>query len=123
MSDARRESEFARPVGADLSGLRAEADGLAGPLAGRLGLTVPHEWWPSAHLLKSFEAAGFSHAQLDAPPVSVLRDSRLCTKHAVALREALQTTGLSSLLHAPAALRLGNSAGDRAMDGLLDYAA
>jgi sugar phosphate isomerase/epimerase len=93
------------------------------PLAERLGLTVPHEWWPSAHLLKSFEAAGFSFAQVDAPPASVLRDPRLGTKHAVALREALQTTGLTPLLHAPAGLRLGNTEGDRVMDGLIDYAA
>ncbi|HYU61426.1 MAG TPA: hypothetical protein VEK39_11760 [Solirubrobacterales bacterium] len=25
----------------------------------RLGLSVPNEWWPSAPLLKSFEAGGF----------------------------------------------------------------
>ena len=41
-------------------------------LAGRFGVTVPHEWWPSVHLLKSFEAAGFSHVQVDAPPLGVL---------------------------------------------------
>jgi sugar phosphate isomerase/epimerase len=95
----------------------------SGPLAGRLGLTVPHEWWPSAHLLKSFEAAGFAYAQIDAPPASVLRDARLCTKHAVALHSALSTTGLAAVLHAPAGLRVGTADGDRAMDGLIDYAA
>jgi sugar phosphate isomerase/epimerase len=94
-----------------------------GPLAGRLGLTVPHEWWPSAHLLKSFEAAGFAYTQVDSPPVSVLNDSRLCTKHAIALRSALTTTGLTPLIHAPAGLRVGDAGGDRAMDGLIDYAA
>jgi sugar phosphate isomerase/epimerase len=93
------------------------------PLAGRLGLTVPHEWWPSAHLLKSFEAAGFSYAQIDAPPASVLRDSRLCTKHAVAVHAALTTTGLAPVIHAPAGMRLGTAGDDRAMDGLIDYAA
>ena len=93
------------------------------PLAGRLGLTVPHEWWPSAHLLKSFEAAGFSYAQVDAPPMSVLRDPRLCTRHAIALHEALATTGLAPLVHAPPGLRLGTAEGDRAMGGLVDYAA
>jgi sugar phosphate isomerase/epimerase len=108
--------------GYEAAGTAAEAAAV-GPLAGRLGLTVPHEWWPSAHLLKSFEAAGFSYAQIDAPPASVLRDARLCTKHAVALREALVTTGLSPLLHAPAGLRLGVADGDRSMDGLIDYAA
>jgi sugar phosphate isomerase/epimerase len=94
-----------------------------GPLAGRLGLTVPHEWWPSAHLLKSFEAAGFTYAQIDSPPTSVLRDARLLTKHAVALHDALATTDLSPLLHAPAGMRLGDAESDRAMDGLIDYAA
>ena len=67
---------------------------------------MPHEWWPSAHLLKSFEAAGFSYAQVDAPPTSVLRDPRL-HKHAIALHEALATTGLAPLVHAPPACGLG----------------
>jgi sugar phosphate isomerase/epimerase len=108
--------------GFEAAGTAAEVTA-AEPLTGRLGLTVPHEWWPSAHLLKSFEAAGFSYAQIDAPPASVLRDPRTCTQHAVALREALQTTGVAPLLHAPAGLRLGTAEGDRAMDGLIDYAA
>jgi len=98
-----------------------EAGGVFAALSGRLGLTVPHEWWPSAHLLKSFEAAGFSHVQVDAPPASVLEDTRLFTRHAAALREALAVTGLSLVLHAPSGLRLGTAAGDRAMDGLIDY--
>lgn len=92
-------------------------------LAGRLGLTVPHEWWPSAHLLKSLEAAGFAHVQIDAPPVGVLVSPRLCTRHAIAVRAALETTGLRPMLHAPGGLRVGNAAGDRAIDGLIDYAA
>lgn len=91
-------------------------------LAGRFGLTVPHEWWPSVHLLKSFEAAGFSHVQVDAPPAGVLSETRLLTRHAGALREALATTGLALVLHAPAGLRLGTQGGDKAMDGLVDYA-
>ena len=98
------------------------ADGVFAALSGRLGLTVPHEWWPSAHLVKSFEAAGFSHVQVDAPPASVLGDPRLVTKHAGALRSSLATTGLSLIVHAPGGLRLGTAAGDRAMDGLIDYA-
>jgi len=93
------------------------------PLLGRLGLTVPHEWWPSAHLLKSFEAAGFAYVQIDAPPPRVLRDPRLATKHAVALRQALATTELCSVLHSPPGLQLGTANGDKAMDGLLGYAA
>ncbi len=106
-----------------ISGLEAAGATASEPLAGRLGLTVPHEWWPSAHLLKSFEAAGFSYAQVDAPPDSVLSDTRLCTQHAIALGQALATTGLGAILHAPAGLRIGTPHGDRAMDGLIDYAA
>ncbi len=90
-------------------------------LDGRFGVTVPHEWWPSVHLLKSFEAAGFSHVQVDAPPASVLSDARLTTRHAGALRDSLATTGLSLIVHAPPRLRLGTADGDRAMDGLIDY--
>jgi len=124
VSDARRESEFAPPVGAGLFAAQPEAPARhRDPLAGRLGLTVPHEWWPSAHLLKSFEAAGFAHAQVDAPPASVLRDPRLCTKHAIALHAALATTDLALIVHAPAGLRVGSPDGDRAMDGLIGYAA
>ena len=55
---------------------RGPADaGLATPTARpRLGLSVPHEWWPSAPLLKSYEAAGFAWVQLHSPPLSVLAD-------------------------------------------------
>ncbi len=91
-------------------------------LSGRFGVTVPHEWWPSVHLLKSFEAAGFSHVQVDAPPLGVLSETRLLTRHAGALRDALTTTGLALVLHAPAGLHMGTAAGDKAMDGLIDYA-
>lgn len=90
-------------------------------ILGRFGLTVPREWWPSAHLLKSYEAAGFSHVQVDAPPMSVLSDRRLVAAHAQALREALETTALSLVLHAPPGLRLGAPASERAMHGLIDY--
>lgn len=93
------------------------------PLAGRLGLTVPHEWWPSAHFLKSFEAAGFTYAQVDAPPANVLREPRLLMRHAVAMGSTLSTTDLRPILHAPAGLRLGRMGDDRAMDGLIGYAA
>ena len=44
-------------------------------------------------------------------------------RHAIALHEALATTGLAPILHSPAGLRVGNADGDRAMDGLIDYAA
>jgi sugar phosphate isomerase/epimerase len=93
------------------------------PLAGRLGLSVPYEWWPSAPLLKSYEAAGFGWVQLHAPPASVLSDPRESTRHARAAAACLSTTSLRAVVHAPGSLRVGNAGGDRAFDGLLSYAA
>ena len=63
-----------------------------------MGLSVPHEWWSSAPLVKSYEAAGFAWAQLHAPPVAVLANPRLCTRHAAGARAALATTGLAAIL-------------------------
>lgn len=93
------------------------------PLAGRLGLSVPYEWWPSAALLKSYEAAGFDWVQLQSPPASVLRDPRQCNRHAAAVDNALRNTTLRTVIHAPGSLRLGTSATNRAMEGMLSYAA
>ena len=45
----------------------AAATPVAEPLAGRLGIDVPHGWWASAPLLKSYEAAGFDWVQLQSP--------------------------------------------------------
>lgn len=92
-------------------------------LAGRLGLSVPREWWPSAPLLKSYEAAGFAWVQLHAPPVSVLANPRQCTRHAATAHASLATTGLEAVIHAPGGLLLGSRWGDRAFEGLLSYAA
>lgn len=96
---------------------------IRGRLDGRLGLSVPNQWWASAPLLKSYEAAGFAWVQLHSPPASVLRDPRLCTAHSRAARAALETTGLEAVIHAPGDLRAGTPAGDRALEGLLSYAA
>ena len=76
------------------------------------GISVPHEWWPSAPLLKSFEAAGFGWVQLDAPPASVLADRH----HRRPARQrpsaaALATTELRPCIHAPAGLRVGARTG------------
>lgn len=90
---------------------------------GRLGLAVPHQWWPSAPLLKSFEAAGFASAQIPSPPASVLCDARQLSRHAAAVSEALGGTRLAAVVHAPAGLLAGTPAGDRAFEGLLAYAA
>ena len=99
--------------------LRTRAD----RLAGRLGLSVPNEWWATAPLLKSYEAAGFSWVQLHSPPASVLSVARLTTEHAVAAARALAPTALKAVLHAPPGLRAGSREGDRAFEGLLSYAA
>jgi len=115
ISDTRRDDEAV--------GIEPSPDGLPGGLAGRLGLGVPREWWPSAPLLKSYEAAGFAWVQLHSPPASVLREPRHCTAHAQAARAGLETTELEAVVHAPAGLRAGTPAGDRALEGLLSYAA
>jgi sugar phosphate isomerase/epimerase len=102
---------------------RKVAPGEPEALAGRAGLTVPQEWWASAPLLKSFEAAGFAWTQIHAPPPSVLADPRACTRHSTALAGSLATTSLGCVLHAPTGLRAGNRQGDRAFEGMLSYAA
>jgi len=91
--------------------------------ADRLGLNVPSGWWAAPALLKSFEAAGFTRAQVHGPPVSVLSEPRSCLAHATALAAALATTGLEPVVHAPPELRVGARGGDRAAEGLLSYAA
>lgn len=101
----------------------AESGSESPPLARRLGLSVPHEWWASAALLKSYEAAGFGWVQLHSPPTSMLAVARLNTAHAVAAASALATTSLGAVVHAPSDLRAGTKEGDRAFEGLLSYAA
>jgi sugar phosphate isomerase/epimerase len=92
-------------------------------LVGRLGLSIPYEWWPSAPLLKSYEAAGFAWVQLHSPPPSVLSDPNHCARHAAATAASLATTTMAAIVHAPPMLRLGAEAADRAFEGLLSYAA
>jgi sugar phosphate isomerase/epimerase len=103
--------------------MEASHNGAGGAPEARLGLTVPHEWWPAPPLLKSFEAAGFGLVQIDAPPASVLVDARTCSRHAAALRRALDVTELCPVLHAPPGLLAGAPDADRAFEGLLAYAA
>jgi sugar phosphate isomerase/epimerase len=93
------------------------------PLAGRLGVSVPNEWWASAPLLKSFEAAGFGYAQVHAPPPSVLAEARLLRRHAAAQRDALEGLGVGVVLHGPGSLLAGEASADRALEGLIAYAA
>lgn len=95
----------------------------AAAIAGRLGLNLPRDWWPTAPALKGLEAAGFAWLQVHAPPCSVLRDPVSAGRHAAALRHVLDVTGLRLVLHAPDDLRAGTPADDAALDGLLEYAA
>jgi sugar phosphate isomerase/epimerase len=89
----------------------------------RLGLSIPYDWWPAAPLLKEIEAAGFSSVQVPSPPPSVLVHPRDASRHATALSEALGTAGLRPLLHGPGSVRAGTRHGDRALEGLISYAA
>jgi sugar phosphate isomerase/epimerase len=98
-------------------------DGSGRTLTGRLGLSVPYEWWPSTPLLKSYEAAGFEWVQLHSPPPSVLTDPRQLTRHGAGTAASLGTTSLKAVVHAPPILRLGDPSSDRAFEGLLSYAA
>lgn len=95
----------------------------ASELTSRLGLNVHRDHWPTAPALKAHEAAGFSWVQVHTPPRAMLVDRERCARHARALRMALDTSGLRLLLHAPDDLSAGTLDHDRAMDGLLDYAA
>jgi sugar phosphate isomerase/epimerase len=95
----------------------------ADPLRARLGLNVPSGWWPAAPLLKGFEAGGFAFAQVHSPPEEILTDPRQCAAHAQATAEAVATTGLDAVLHAPNELRAGGRDADRCFEGLLSYAA
>lgn len=88
-----------------------------------LGLNVPYGWWPAASLAKSFEAAGFGWIQVPSPPAGVLSNPRHCADHARAVANALDTTRLNAVIHAPSPLTAGNPSGDRAFEGLLSFAA
>lgn len=92
-------------------------------LAARLGMNVPAQWWPTAPMLKGFEAAGFRWVQVHTPPRGVLCERRLAARHAAALRTMLKTCGLELVLHGPDDLSAGTPDHDRALDGLLEYAA
>jgi sugar phosphate isomerase/epimerase len=96
---------------------------LRGVLAGRLGLNVHRDAWPTPAVLQAYAAAGFAWVQVHTPPPAILRDRRLALRHAGALRAALDRTGLRLLLHAPDDLSAGTTESDAALDGLLDHAA
>jgi len=74
-------------------------------------------------MLKGIEAAGFAWVQVHSPPRSVLVDRARAALHARALRGALDTAGLRLVLHGADDLSAGTPEHDRALDGLLDYAA
>jgi sugar phosphate isomerase/epimerase len=109
----------APPLGLALSGDHAGRDGIAA----RLGINVPAQWWPTAPMLKGFEAAGFHWVQVHAPPRGVLCQPGHSARHAAALRTMLETCGLQLVMHGPDDLSAGTPEHDRALDGLLEYAA
>jgi sugar phosphate isomerase/epimerase len=74
-------------------------------------------------MLKGLEAAGFTWVQVHAPPREMLCDRERLLRHAGALRATMETSALHLVLHAPDDLSAGEPAHDRALDGLLDYAA
>jgi sugar phosphate isomerase/epimerase len=92
-------------------------------LSRRLGLNIPQGWFPTAPMLKGLEAAGFTWVQVHSPPRNMLCDRERLLRHAGALRATLETSGLHLVLHGPDDLSAGEQAHDRALDGLLDYAA
>ena len=98
-------------------------DRSAPDIATRLGVDVPRGWWSTAPLLKGLEAAGFAWVQVHTPPREILCDRERSGRHAAALRTALNTSGLRLILHGPDDLSAGDPDHDRALDGLLDYAA
>jgi sugar phosphate isomerase/epimerase len=89
----------------------------------RLGLNLHRDAWPTARVLAAHEEAGVRWLQVHTPPASMLADRARCRRHARALRAALATSSLRLVLHAPDDLSAGTIEGDRAFDGLLDYAA
>jgi sugar phosphate isomerase/epimerase len=89
----------------------------------RLGLNIPYNWWPAAPILKEIEATGFRYVQVPSPPPSVLVEPRQLIRHAQALSDALDTAGLRPLLHGPGSTCAGTPEGDRAIEGLIAYAA
>src|SRR5436189_6484575 len=92
----------------------ASRDSSRSELAARLGINVPAQWWPTAPMLKGFEAAGFGWVQVHTPPRAVLCERRLAARHAGALRAMLETCGLELVLHGPDDLSAGTSDHDRA---------
>jgi sugar phosphate isomerase/epimerase len=89
----------------------------------RLGLNVHRDAWPTAAALAARRAAGFAWVQVHTPPRAMLAERRPALRHARALRGVLEGSDLRLLLHAPDDLSAGTFEHDRALDGLLDYAA
>jgi sugar phosphate isomerase/epimerase len=89
----------------------------------RLGIDIPRDAWPTPTVLAAHVAAGFGWVQVRTPPAPMLADRRHGLRHARALRGQLLDGGLRLVLHAPDDLSAGTAAGDRACEGLIDYAA
>ena len=91
-------------------------------LDSRLGLSIPHEWWPTQPMLKEIGASGFGWVQLPSPASSVLADPRSCIRHARAAAESLAASGLRAVLHAPTDVLAGVPSSDRTLEGAISYA-
>lgn len=89
----------------------------------RLGLDLAREAWPTPDCLAAREAAGFGWIQVHAPSPELLGDRAYRIRLARALRAALDEGASRLVLHAPGRLRAGTAHGDRALLGVLDYAA
>ncbi len=89
----------------------------------RLGLNLHRDAWPTARVLAAHEEAGVRWLQVHTPPAPMLADRARCRRHARALRAALEASSLRLVLHAPDNLSAGTIEDDRAVAGLLDYAA
>ena len=94
------------------------------PLQPRLGLSIPVRMVAVRPLLKEMEAAGFAWVQIPAPPsVGAARSPGVGPATPAASARRSGTTGLRRIVHGPGSLQVGSRDGDRAMEGLLSYAA
>ena len=69
------------------------------------------------------ESAGFRYVQVPSLPPSVLTVPRDAHRHAAALADVLGTSGLRVVLHGPGSVKAGTRDGDKALAGLISYAA
>ena len=74
-------------------------------------------------MLKGLEAAGFTWVQVHAPPRRCCATGSASCATPARCAPTMETSSLNLVLHGPDDLSAGEPAHDRALDGLLDYAA